>query len=240
VADTFKRFRVRAMHKQYGDPGPDLLRPKDLAVKQFGQVMGTARDGWHVRTRGSGNDAEWRNWQGPLGRAEVLRRIETWQRKAGPNAKLQAGRKAKGKVEAKAETQAEVIRHVNLSGVNSGAELVADVIRHQFKADVGGFSCREYNGVPGSGWSDHAWGDAVDLDLNGGSPGPNDKLTDYCVRSAKEGCLGNAAQFIGSKGGKVGSFYAPQYAWNAGGPVSHLTHVHCSYTQHYGRDPNCR
>jgi hypothetical protein len=227
------------MSKDYGDPGPDLLRPRDNAQRQAADNMGTAATGYFVRTRGSGSGATWRDWNGPLKRGEVLRRLDAWQGKAGNGAKFQVGRKSGGKPQAKNEVLAVEVREVNLSGVNAGAEQVANLARAQFKGlVVGGFSCREYNGVPGSGWSDHAWGDAVDLSPGGGSPGPNDKLTDWCVRMGREGCF-QPAQFIGSNGGKVIAYYSPAYKANAGGPPSHLTHVHCSYRQHFGANPRC-
>lgn len=128
------------------------------------------------------------------------------------------------------------VREVPLPGTKDGAEMVADLTREQYpNLNVGGYNCREYNGVPGSGWSDHAWGDAVDLS------GPNnDNLTDWCVRMGRAGCMAGAQQFIGSINGVVYSFVSPEYRANRGGPSSHRTHVHCSYKQHFGADPNCR
>ena len=229
-----KRFRARVTAKTYGDPGPDLLRPRDNAQRQAADNMGTAKDGFFLRENPPKDRTDWTDWRGPLARGEVLRRIDVWQGKANDGAKLQVGRKSGGKVEAKNELLVVVVREVPMSGVNAGAETVANLVRAQFSGEgVGGFACREYNGVPGSGWSDHAWGDAVDL-----WGVPNDKLTDWCVRMGKAGCM-NPAQFIGSKGGKVYAYYAPSYAAKLGGPPSHLTHVHCSYRQHYGANPHC-
>jgi hypothetical protein len=227
------------MSKTYSDPGPDLLRPRDNAQRQAADNMGSAATGFFVRTKGGGQRDDWRPWSNPLKRGEVLRRIDEWQGKAGNGAKLQVGRKVDGKPKAKNEVLAVDVREVNLANVHAGAQTVADLFREQFGGVIGGFSCREYNGIPGSGWSDHAWGDAVDLTAPGAkSPGPNDKATDWCVRMAKAGCM-NPAQFIGSKGGKVYAYYAPSYAAKSGGPPSHLTHVHCSYRQHYGANPRC-
>jgi hypothetical protein len=228
------------MSKDYGDPGPDLLRPRDNAQHQAAENMGSSATGFYLRTKGGGQRDDWRDWSGKLKRGEVLRRIDEWQGKAGNGAKLQVGRLADGKPKAKNEVLAVDVREVNLANVHAGPQMVADLAREQFPGlVVGGFSCREYNGVPGSGWSDHAWGDAVDLSPGGGSPGPNDKLSDWCVRMAKAGCMGSCAQFIGSKGGAVYAWYAPSYNASKGGPVSHLTHVHASYRQHYGANPRC-
>ena len=186
-----KRYRARVMTKDYGDPGPDLLRPRDLAQRQAADNMGTAAAGYFVRTRGTGSSATWRSWSDSLKRGEVLRRIDEWQGNAAGGAKLQVGRKKDGKVAAKNELLVVLVPEVSLSGVHAGPELVANLARAQFRGlVVGGYDCREYNGVPGSGWSDHAWGDAVDLSPGGGSPGPNDRLTDWCVRMAKEGAWG--------------------------------------------------
>lgn len=236
---TLKRFRCRVMSKDYGDPGPDLLRPRDNAQRQAADNMGTAATGYFIRTNPPGKREDWTDWRGPFKRGETLRRLDEWQGKAGDGAKFQVGRKKDGKPQAKNEVLVVNVREVNLANVHAGPQLVADLARAQFRGlVVGGFSCREYNGVPGSGWSDHAWGDAVDLSPGGGSPGPNDKLTDWCVRMGKAGCF-NPAQFIGSNGGKVIAYYSPSYAAKAGGPPSHLTHVHCSYRQHYGANPRC-
>ena len=229
------------MSKKYGDAGPDLLRPRDNAKGQLADVMGSAVEGFHYRVNPPTDKTPWSGWRGPFKRGEVLRRIDEWQGKAGNGAKAQIGRKSGGKIEPKAEVLTVDVREVALGGVHAGAEMVADLFREQFPGSaIGGFSCREYNGVPGSGWSDHAWGDAVDLTKGGGSPGPNDVATDWCVRMAKAGCFGTAAQIIGSSKGAVYCYYKPAYAANKGGPISHLTHVHVSYVQHYGANPRCR
>jgi hypothetical protein len=233
-----KRFRVRAMHRDYKDDGPDLLRPEQNAIHQFAQTMGRAKAGWHVRRNPPGRK-DWTDWSKDLKRGGVLNTIDDEFTRNAPNGgKLQVGRRPrKGKpIEAKAEMLVVEVRHVNLSNVNAGAELVADLAREQFNCIIGGFACRPYNFDPGSGWSDHAWGDAVDLTARGVS---NDKLTDWCIRMAKENCFGSPGQFIGSKGGRVGAVYSPSYNWTWGGPESHKTHVHCSYRQHYGANPGC-
>jgi len=232
---TLRRFHVRAMSKQYGDQGPDLLRTRENAVHQVGSMFGSPADGYFIRRNPPGEREDWGKWTGPFRRAEVLGKVDSFCRAAPDTAKLQVGRKSKGDVKAGQEVWVALVRQVPVANVNPGPRLVADLARAQFGVTVGGFNCREYNNIPGSGWSDHAWGDAVDL-----SGTNNDKLTDWCVRMAKEGLMNSPAQFIGSKGGKVYSFVEPGYGANLGGPVSHLTHVHCSYTQHYGKDPNCR
>ena len=239
---TIKRFRVRAPSKDYGDAGPDLLRTPENAERQIADLMGRAKVGFYLQKNPPGDKQDWTDWDGPIKRGEVLRRIDDWQGKAGDGAKLRVGRRPRkgANVASKVETLVVSVREVKLSGVNSGAQRVADLARAQFGTDVGGFACREYNFVPGSGWSDHAWGDAVDLDVNAGSPGRNDVLTDWCVRMGREGLMGGCAQFIGSKGGKVYSFYEPGYAARAGGPESHKTHVHASHKQHYGANPGCQ
>lgn len=234
-----KRWRVRTMAKVYTDAGPDLLRPEDNATRQLGTNMGKAKDGFFVRVNPPTDRTPWGDWSKVMNRAETLRRVDTWQHKAGDGSKLQVGRKVSGKIEPKHELLTVVVKEARLPQVNPGAQLIADLFRTQFPGKpVYGFTCREYNGIPGSGWSDHAWGDAVDLDVNGGSPGPNDKLTDWCVRMGQAGCW-SPAQFIGSNGGKVYSYYASGYKPVAGGPESHKTHVHCSFRQHYGANPHC-
>lgn len=229
-----KRYRVRAAQNTYTDKGPDLLRPPQNAVQQFARSMGSAKTGWYTRINPPGEKEGWTEWKGPVPRAEVLQRANAALSRPG-GAKFQAGRVVDGKPKARAEFLVVNVAHIDMPGVKAGAEMVADLFREQFSGNVGGFSCREYNGIPGSGWSDHAWGDAVDLS----GPG-NDKLTDWCVRMARAGCMGAVAQFIGSRDGRVYSFVSPSYAPDLGGPSSHLTHVHCSFVQHFGRDPNCR
>jgi len=237
---TLKRFRVRAPSKDYGDAGPDLLRTGENAERQMADLMGRAKTGFYLQRNPPGEKQDWTDWSDkPLARGAVLREIDEWQKNAGDGAKLRVGRRKDGKPQTRVEALVVAVKEVAI-GVNDGAQRVADLARAQFGTDVGGFSCREYNNVPGSGWSDHAWKDAVDLDVNAGSPGRNDVLTDWLVRMGREGLLGGCAQLIGSRGGKVGAFYEPGYAWRAGGPPSHLTHVHASFKQHYGADPNCR
>ena len=159
-----KRFRTRTASKTYTDPGPDLLRPTANAIHEFANNMGKARTGLFVRRNAPGGRTDWQEWKGPFRRAEVLEQADTWVDKAGDAAKFQVGRMEKGDPAMKAELLAVNVRETNLSGVNEGAEMVADLARNQFAGlTIGGFACREYNGVPGSGWSDHAWGDAVDL-----------------------------------------------------------------------------
>lgn len=238
---TLKRFRVRAPSKDYGDAGPDLLRTGENAERQMADLMGRAKTGFFIQRNPPGEKQDWSDWsKEPLKRGAVLREIDEWQAKAGDGAKLRVGRRKDGKVQTRVEALVVSVKEVNLSGVHDGAQRVADLARAQFPGlVVGGFNCREYNGIPGSGWSDHAWGDAVDLSPGGGSPGKNDVLTDWCVRMGREGLMSGCAQFIGSRGGKVGAFYEPSYVWRAGGPTSHLTHVHASHKQHYGANPGC-
>jgi len=233
-----KRYRVRKTRtEKYTDKGPDLLRPARLVMGTLGKAMGSSRTGWYTR-RDPAGPTKWTTWQGPMPRREALEWADSFVSNALSGAKAQLGRVREGKVSALAEILVVNVPHVNLPGVHDGAELVADLARVQFKPNIGGFVCKEYNGVPGSGWSDHAWGDAVDL-VRG--PGPkNDELTDWCARMAREGCFGPVEQFIGSKGGRVYSYTAPTYAANLGGPSSHLMHVHCSYVQHFGANPHCR
>jgi hypothetical protein len=237
-----RRNRVRTMSKSYTDPGPDLLRPAANAVHQFGDAMGKVGSHWYTRRNPPGQKTGWTKWAGPIPRREVLERADGFTG-AGDGALFQAGRIPKGSrnPQALCEMRTVEVKEVQLQGVNEGAEMVADLFREQFPGcAIGGFDCREYNGIRGSGWSDHAWGDAVDLVVRGASsPGPNDKATDWCIRMAKYGCFVAVQQFIGSRGGRVGSVVSPSYGWTWGGPSSHLTHVHCSYRQHYGANPHC-
>ena len=233
-----KRYRVRATSKTYADEGPDLLRPQGTASQAFAAAMGTPTTGWYTRRKPSGKDAVWSPWRGPMNKRAALDEAEKFTA-ANPKAKFQVGR-AKGKdVDQKVEMLIVNVVEFDLPNVKAGAKLVAWLAKEQFpNINIGGFVCKEYNGVPGSGWSDHAWGDAVDLVPP--SPGePNDVLTDWCVRMAKSHCMGDVNQFIGSKNGKVVNFVAPSYALNNGGPSSHLMHVHCSYRQHFGANPGC-
>jgi hypothetical protein len=233
-----KRYRVRSGSKDYNDPGPDLLRSRENAEHQLASVMGRRPEGWHTRVNPPGKKDDWTKWNGPQRKSEVLRRLDKWPGSAG--AKFQVGRKPnkrKPSIDMVGEVLGQNVRHRNLGGTNPGAELVADLAREHFGGlNVAGYTCREYNGIPGSGWSDHAWGDAVDL------WGPNnDKLTEWLHRMGMEQCLGGADQILGSKNGRVGSYYAPTYnRWSPGGPSSHLTHVHVSYRQHFGANPGCR
>jgi len=231
-----RRFRVRATTKDYGDLGPDLLRTKDNATRQVGSMLGQAHDGFFIRRNPPGDREDWSSWSGPKRRAEVLAAVQSFTKGAPDSAKLQVGRKSGGDVQANEEVWAIGVRDLKLANVNSGAEAVASLANAHFPGlSIAGFACREYNDIPGSGWSDHAWGDAVDL------WGPsNDKLTDWCARMGRENLMLGCDQFIGSKDGRVYALYEPSYAYILGGPSSHLTHVHASFRQHFGRDPGCR
>jgi hypothetical protein len=235
------RYRVRTAAKDYNDPGPDLLRPRDNAIHQVGINMGSKKDGWWTRSNPPGDKLDWSPWRGPFTKAEVLRRVQGW--KGGDGSKFAIGRKTKNKndpPEMNHEVLVVRLRSGKLPGVKPGAELINSLVQTQFGGNVtmaGGFSCKEYNGVPGSGWSDHAWGDAVDETPD--SPVSNNELTDWSIRMGKERCMA-VEQILGSKDGRVGAAYSPNYAWTWGGPSSHTWHVHYSFHQHYGRDPNCR
>jgi hypothetical protein len=235
------RYRTRSASKDYNDAGPDLLRPRDNAIHQAGANMGSTRDGWWTRSNPPGERADWSPWRGPFTKAEVLKRMDGW--KGSDGAKFQVGRKGKDKSkppEMKVELLVVRLRDIPIPGVKAGARLINNLVQTQFGGNVtmaGGFVCKEYNGVPGSGWSDHAWGDAVDETPD--SPVSNNELTDWSIRMAKERCMA-VEQILGSKGGKVGASYSPNFGWTAGGPSSHTWHVHYSFDQHYGRDPNCR
>jgi hypothetical protein len=231
-----RRFRVRAMSKDYGDLGPDLLRTKDNATRQLGSMLGKQPDGYHVRRNPPGEREDWSSWAGPKRRVEVMQAVSAFTKSAPVGAKLQVGRKSGGNVNAYQEVWVIAVHDLNLANVNTGAEAVASLAHAHFDGlQIAGFSCREYNGIPGSGWSDHAWGDAVDM------WGPsNDKLTDWCARMGRENLMLGCDQFIGSKDDRVYSMYEPSYSYIPGGPASHLTHVHASFRQHFGRDPNCR
>lgn len=231
-----KRYRSRKRETTYEQRGNDLLRPAGQIVQVFARNMGAGATGWYTRKNPPGENTDWSNWNGPIPRRECLARADGFSGTAA-GGRFQCARVREGKMYFKAEILIVNVPEVNLPGTHEGAEMVADLARVQFdNLNVGGYNCREYNGIPGSGWSDHAWGDAVDLVPRSN----NDKLTDWCVRMARANCMAGAQQFIGSRDGRVYSYVAPNYTANLGGPSSHLTHVHCSYKQHYGADPNCR
>lgn len=230
-----RRHRVRSMKRTYGDLGPDLLRPQSNAIQKFMATAGRSKEGWYTRRNPPSKKQEWTDWQGPMRRGEAMQRAAKFAGGAAYGAKFQIGRKTKNGFHPHAELMNVEVKERKI-GVNPGAQLVADLARTQFGVNTAGFACRRYNFDPNSGWSDHAWRDAVDLVPTGES---NDKITDWCVRMAKEGCMGNPDQFIGSRNGRVYSFYAPYYNSSLGGPISHLHHVHCSYNQHYGANPGC-
>lgn len=233
-----KRFRVRVATKTYQESGPDLLRPAANAVHAFANLMGKRGTGFFLRRNPPGDNTDWTDWNGPLKRGEVLQKVDAFADNAVDAAKMQVGRLTNGQPDAKAELLVVDVRTVDY-GVNVGAELVAQLIHEQFPgANLLGYSCKRYNSStdPSVGWSDHAWRDAIDAVTD---TDHNDEVTDWCVRMAREGCMGAVQQFIGSSNGRVYNYTSPDYRANLGGPSSHLWHVHCSYRQHYGANPHC-
>jgi len=135
-----------------------------------------------------------------------------------------------------------VVRGANVSvpdlyNATGAAEQLYGLARYRF-ADVrlgGAYVCKRISGTVS--WSDHAWGDAVDLtEAVSGSP-TNDQITDWVVRMAREDLI-VAANILGSQRGRVVSASAPTFVVEpSSADASHKWHTHVSCHEHSGVPP---
>ena len=224
-----KRYRVRESDQDWTDEGPDLLRSRENTLVAVRSRMHQRVENWYVRRE---EQSGWEDWGPPLSKRDALVKIGNWSpNKSGLG--FQFGRKDK-RIKPDITVQFEEVHYHDIS-CNDRVEVIWSLAKHQFgnAQMAGGFVCKEYNGVPGSGWSDHAWRDAVDV-----TPDNNNQLTDWSRRMAQSRNM-DFAYLLGSQNGRVGLSSAPDYGWDWGGPESHEWHVHYSVVDHDGRNPGC-
>lgn len=227
-----KRYRVRKANQNWDAEGPDLLRTRVNSIRAIrGLIQPAQNANWYIRREEAKG---FEDWAGPMSKAEAVNKYENWS----PSKKkltFQMGRKNKGgKIEPVIVAQYEAVQDLNI-GCSAGAEAIHSLVQHQFPnvKFAGGYVCKQILGS--SSWSDHAWHDAVDESFYSA----NDKGTWWSVRMARSGNM-DFDYLLGSREGKVGMSAAPDYGWDPGGPSSHTWHVHYSFRDHDGRNPNCR
>jgi hypothetical protein len=232
-----KRFQVKAGNKDWTDKGPDLLRTQDNARKALKNNLGDKTQGWHVRT--DAPDGTWRDWDGPMSKADALERFDGWSPPQKEGQRIQYGRKQNDQIEVLHIVRFEDVKHYELSGCSDRAEKANDLVRHAFPKVkfAGGYVCKNYNGDPGAGWSDHAWGDAVDETENPPEV-KNEDVGDWCARMCSSGNM-EADYILSSRNGVAGGYYAPDWDWRNGAASSHEWHTHISVVDHKGKDPHC-
>jgi hypothetical protein len=225
------RFRVKAPSKKWTDKGPDLLRNKMNAIEQ---AMDLLDDGnFFARTK---RLVGWWNASPIGGRRDISRYLERELSSLANKRSIQVLDK-KGEVQV--EIRLEEVKVSSLNGATRAAEVGWGLISHQFPGiRFGGcFTCKHENNDPNAGWSDHAWGDALDATENKLRRVFNDAVFDWSRRMAMESQM-EAEMMLGSAKGKVvSSRKAEGWDIDLGGASSHLWHVHISCHEHDGTPP---
>ncbi len=237
-----QRYQVRQHSKEWNDKGPDLLHTRRSAIERTVDLLGDAGP-WHWRKRGTGG--AWMPWR-KLGDRQA---VGVWLEEALPGFNDgQMGQLARPSG-ANLMVQTVAIRAAqvavpDLANATGRAEITHGLVRHAF-GDIrfaGCSVCKRYGGStdPRVGFSDHAWGDAVDESENKPAGVHNDDVTDWCLRMAIERLL-PVEQVIGSRNGHEVEASAPDFHV---GPYddtptagTHLWHVHLSCRRHEGIPP---
>lgn len=211
------RYRVRAGSKTWADPGPDLLRPLANAVLQTRALLRAhdSEKGFAYRV----DKGEWREHQPRHRVMEAVRKgdFDTLTVSVGDVVV--------------AQVKHEKVLKLPVASCSVGVSAVWSLIKHQFHdaAFAGGYVYKMT--FPGF-WSDHAWGDAVDA-----TPENNDKLFNWLVRMAREGCV-VFDYVIGSVNGHVSDASAPAFETGpSNADSSHEWHCHISVLDHDGAKP---
>jgi len=232
-----RRYRIKSEAKSYTDTtGPDLLRTRENAISQARRAL--PRRGPFSGRKGKLGGGWW-PWQELGSRRQALRWLEHAlpTLKGGQQLQVAVGKDPR----VVASARAEEIDVPDLPTATSAAELAWALFRHQFpSARFGGaFTCKRLNGStsPSVPFSDHAWGDAVDVTQ--AREGDNDRFFDWGRRMAIEH-LTPASYIVGSRNGSVVSARSPSWKVVAGGSSTHLWHTHQSCRQHSGTPPCAR
>jgi hypothetical protein len=239
-----RRWQVKQQpDKNWGAPGPDLLRTRPNARRRIKDDMAEHNGGWFVRTQPAGGD--WRAWSGPYERSEVLEAFDDWE--PADKTRAQWGRKQGdgSGYDAKGAVQCRVVNITAHNGCTDHTDKVIALCEtHNPGAAFGGaFVCKQVSGS--SSWSEYAWGAAFDHSAYE----DNDADTDWALRMARENQADDIQlpvwQIIGSKGGKAGEAsnddWVGPFNWDAGGVSdSHEWHVHLSAgKQRHSGTPPC-
>ena len=232
-----QRFQVKAKQKAWDEKGPDLLRTKpDAIVAAVGALK--VKGPWYWRKlQPSG---EWFAWREIGDRAEVTEWLHTSLEGLSDGQMSQLGLGSQKGLEPDVALRGRYIPIPDLDNATPRAELTHGLVRARFP-DIkfaGCFVCKRYNDSndPSVGFSDHAWGDAVDETENQPAGVDNDAVTDWCLRMAQAGLM-PVEQVLGSARGKVYSWVAPDFHPVATNIPSHTWHVHLSCIRHTGTPP---
>lgn len=210
-------------------PGPDLLRDSRNAIKASTALLAPIGR-FYVRRQGA--EGIFTEWKVIYTRFRLKRWLDNSLRTLADQRHVQiAGAQENTQVDIRAR-RFEV---TPLTNATSDAEVCWALNHERFPAaQFGGcYVCKQVLGT--NVYSDHAWGDAVDITENVPEV-LNDTITDWNLRMAMEGQL-PAEQIIGSKAGEVVSYEAPYWSLSYGGAESHLWHTHVSCNQHTGVPP---
>lgn len=242
MAETKERFRVKAISKDWGDPGPDLLRFKRNARDQLRSLLGERGAGWWCSRERDENI--WAEWKGPLTKQELLAVFDKWNPTSDMR-RFRVGRRD-DVISLKFIVRMERILIKDIANVVPSVELNSALVDHQFPGIIhsGDFVCKRYNGSndPRVGWSDHAHGDAYDRTHDPSRGVHNDDVFDWQRRMAISGNM-KLAYVIGSQNGREVKTSAPD--WDIRNydetPTSgsHLWHNHGSVDDNEGAKPAC-
>jgi len=224
---TTTRYRVRTATKTFASAGPDLLRTRANARRQLSADMGQEHFGWYFRLEDG-------KWSDKVSKNDALLRFDTWKSKLD----LVFGRedsKTK-KVVPKIITRREDVSLIPTPDCSAKVILGRSLIEHQYPRVqfAGGYVYKQIAGS--SSWSDHAWGDAIDMTENPPEP-TNDETFDWTTRMAASGNM-DYDYALGSRKGRVVQSSAPDFkVVPSSAASSHLWHVHISFVDHHGQRP---
>lgn len=240
------RYQVKTPHHDgWNAPGPDLLRPRWSVLDRTREILPNPGP-WEARKLL--RTGIWTNWREIGNRTDVGDYLQVALPTLHDNQLLQVGRPVgPGPYSKPVTIRAQVIGVPDLQNATPAAETAHALVRTRFP-DVlfaGCYVCKRFNGSsdPGVGWSDHAWGDAIDEAQNLPAGVHNDDVFSWSVRMSRER-LWVMEQAIGSRNDRTVTAEAPDWLVvdYDGDPDrdpgnSHLWHTHLSCHRHTGRPP---
>ena len=189
------RYQVRAGHKEWGDPGPDLLRTRANAVEQVRQILPEGRT-WSWRKRRA--NGRWSEIREVGDEPAVASFLGDALPTLSDGQVLQIGDGEPFKEAAIARGCAVPVP--DLSSASPLAETAHAIVQYVFPDSrfTGSFACKQEGRHPGDpivvglDWSDHAFGDAVDHSPDEDGKPSNDELFDWTHRMLREDLLPGA------------------------------------------------
>lgn len=208
-----RRFQVRDGHREWGENGPDLLRPDANALKQLDGLY--PKDEGDIYHRVAEEPGIWGQWSGPWNHGKTQTKVGEWME--APAYDLQALQiKVHPGGDVTAAVKAHKITVQNYSNATDRAEQAWAMYDRIWPGTTfaGIFVCKPYS---------HGFGDAVDV-----SYGNTAKVFDWGLRMAKNELL-VCEQIIGTQNGttEVQAWRSEGYAVRPyNGNDSHCWHVH--------------